>query len=109
MATAYQILGQVTANATLTVLYTAGGSNSAVISTVVICNTSTASKTFRVAVTPAYNTGIATQYYLAYDTLVPANDTIVMTLGITLAANNSIRVYGSTADVAFSAFGAVIT
>ena len=109
MATTYKILGQKAPGASWTDLYTAGSAASAIISTVVICNTSAANRTFRLGVVPATGVTPTTSGSLAYDSLVPANDSIVLTLGVTLAANNSLRCYGSTTDVGFSAFGAEIT
>jgi hypothetical protein len=108
MAVAYKILGQTTANATYATLYTTPGSTSAVISTIVICNTATAAKTFRIGVLSTAGTP-ATAEFLAYDTTVPANDTIIMTLGITMQASRYIRVYASDANVGFTAFGSEIT
>lgn len=89
------------------VLYTAPAAGSAVVSTIVIANTAAAGKTFRVLV----RTGSAHNLWnhLAYDSLVPANDSIVMTLGITISGSSQIVVSGSDANVVFSAFGSEIT
>jgi hypothetical protein len=108
MAVAYKILGQTTANATYATLYTTPASTSAVISTVVICNTASTAKSFRIGVMASAGTP-GTSEFLAYDTTVPANDTIIMTLGITMQASRYIRVYGSDANVGFTAFGSEIT
>lgn len=108
MAVAYKILGQTTANATYATLYTTPAGKSAVISTIVICNIAATAKTFRIGVMASAGTP-GTAEFLAYDTTVPANDTIIMTLGITMEASKYIRVYGSDANVGFSAFGSEIT
>jgi hypothetical protein len=47
--------------------------------------------------------------FLAYDTAIPANDSVIMTLGITLSGSCQIVVSGSTTDVSFNAFGSEIT
>lgn len=109
MAVAYKILGQTAANATYATLYTTPASTSAVISTIVICNVSSVTKTFRIGIMSTAGTPTSPQEFLAYDTPVPANDTIIMTLGITMQASRYIRVYGSDNNVGFTAFGSEIT
>ena len=47
----------------------------------------------------------ANKDYLAYDVSVPGNKTITLTLGITLASTDKLRVFTSTADFSISAFG----
>lgn len=110
MAVAYKILGQVVANGSIQSLCGNGtpSAGSQVISTIIVCNRTNANKTFRVAVRPN-GTTLASQHYLAYDSSVPANDTIIMTLGITLASTEVVEVLGSDSNVSFSAFGSVIS
>lgn len=110
MATAYKVLGQSAPSATTdTTLYTVPGATSAVISTITVCNRSSATRSYRIAVKPTAGTTLANQHYIAYNATVPANDTICLTLGIALAAGNTVVVYGSTADLTFNAFGSEIT
>jgi hypothetical protein len=66
------------------------------------------STTYRVAVRPAGAT-IANQHYLVFDSWVNANDTVLLTLGISLAATDVVSVQASTATVAFSLFGTEVT
>lgn len=110
MATAYRILGQQSPSTTVTKLCGNGTPASAtlVVSTIVVCNRSTASKTFRVAARPN-GTTLANEHYLAYDTVCPANDSIIMTLGITLLSSEIIEVRGEDSTLSFTAFGSVIT
>lgn len=110
MAVAYKILGQQNPGTTLTKICGNGtpSSGTLVVSTLVICNRSSSAKQFRVASRPNAD-AIADKHYLAYDSSVPANDTIIMTLGITLGTTEIIEVYGSDTTVSFSAFGSVIT
>ena len=49
------------------------------------------------------------KHYLAYDAVIAANDTILLTLGITLAATDVVTVYAGTSSLSFSLFGAEIT
>lgn len=104
----YKVLGQSNpAAATLTTLYTVPAATQAVCSTLAIANLGV-SCTYRVAVRPAGAT-IANQHYLVYDAYVNANDTALLTLGISLAATDVVSVYASNTSAAFSLFGAEIT
>lgn len=104
----YKVLGQSNPSATtLTTLYTTPSLTQAVGSTLSICNLG-ASTTYRVAVRPS-GEAIANKHYLVYDGAVNAGDSILLTLGISLAATDVVSVYAGTANVAFSLFGVEIT
>jgi hypothetical protein len=108
MATTYKILGQsAPAATTASDVYTVGSGLQAVISTVTVCNRGTGSATYRVSARPNGDAQ-ANQHYLAYDSTVPANDTIALTLGLTLDAADVVTVYGSTANLSFNVFGSEI-
>lgn len=108
MATAYKVLGQSAPSAaTNTTLYTVPSATSAVCSTLVICNRAS-STNVRVAVRPAGAT-LADQHYIVYDAPVGANDSVFLTLGITLATTDVVTVYTNKAGVSFSLFGSEIT
>jgi hypothetical protein len=109
MANAYKILGQVAdASANDVELYLVPGSTSAIVSTITVCNREAAANTFRIA-TKSDNSAVANADYIAYDTTIEANDTITLTLGITLQAAAEISVGASDANVTFQAFGTEIT
>lgn len=109
MATAYKVLGQLNPSATtLTTLYTVPSVTSTVTSTLVICNQASTSGTFRVAIRPAGAT-IDPKHYISYDTVVPANDSISLTIGITLATTDVVSVYASSTSFSFNLFGSEIT
>lgn len=109
MATSYGILGQLNPAAnTQTTLYTVPSSTSAVISTVSICNLSANATTYRIALQKA-NATLANSQYIAYDSSVPASDTIALSLGLTLGNTDVVSVYAGTGNVAFSIFGSQIT
>jgi len=110
VTTTYKVLGQVNPGATTaTDLYTVPGpSTSAVVSTLVICNQVAAPCTYRVAVRPAGAT-LAALHYLDYDTVLNQNDSVFLTVGLTLATTDVITVYASTARVSFSLFGCEVT
>jgi len=108
MATTYKVLGQSAPSATTaTTLYTVPSATEAVISTIVVANRAAAAKTYRIAVRPNGAT-LADSQYLAYDVPLAANDSIALTLGITVDAADVITVYASSADLTFTAFGSEI-
>jgi glucose-6-phosphate dehydrogenase assembly protein OpcA len=109
MPTVYKTLGQSSPAATTNAnLYTVPATTSTVISTITVCNQASTAGTFRIAVRPA-GASIAAVHYLAYDTPIAANDTIALTLGITLATTDIVTVYASSATMSFSAFGSEIS
>lgn len=109
MANAYKILGQV-ADASLNdvELYLVPAATEAIVSTIVICNREAAANTFRIA-TKSDNSAVANEDYVAYDTSIAANDTITLTLGVTLQTGAEISVGASDANVTFQAYGTEIT
>jgi len=109
MATIYKILGQSAPAATTEVdLYTVPAATDAVVSTITVCNRGTASGTYRIYVAVA-GAAAANQQYLVYDANLAAKATVALTLGITLDATDKLRVYASTADFSFNAFGSQIS
>lgn len=108
MATTYKVLAQSAPGATTeTPLYAVPSATSAIVSTVVVANRAAAPATYRIAVCPA-NATTANQHYIAYDVTVGASDSTTLTLGITLAATDVIKVYASTANLSFNVFGSEI-
>lgn len=108
MAITYKVLGQSNPSAnTNTNLYTVPSATSAVCSTLVICNQANTAATFRVAVRPA-GAAIASQHYVSYDNNLNANDSITLTIGMTLATTDVVTVRASTATVSFNLFGSEI-
>jgi glucose-6-phosphate dehydrogenase assembly protein OpcA len=109
MPTAYKVLGQEAPSATsATTLYTVPSATQVVVSTIAVSNRAATSATYRIAIRPAGAT-LADEHYIAYDSTVGANDSTMLTIGITLDATDVITVYASTADLSFSAFGSEIS
>ena len=109
MANEYKILGQVAdASANDVELYLVPASTSAIVSSITVCNRESAANTFRIA-TKTDNSNVANTDYIAYDTSIAANDTVTLTLGITLQTGAEISVGASDANVTFQAFGTQIT
>jgi len=109
MPQTYKVLAQSNPSATTaTTLYTVAASTSAVVSSIVIANLSSSATTYRVAVRPAGET-LANKHYIAFDSALPANDSTILTIGVTLAATDVVTVYAGSASVAFSLYGCEIT
>ena len=110
MAQTYKVLGQsVPANTNATDVYTVPSATSTVVSTIVVANITATNYTYRIAVRPAGAT-LANQHYLAYDVTCAANDSVTLTLGITLAATDVITIRSSNAtSLVFNVFGCEIT
>lgn len=106
MATTYKILGQsaptTTSNADL---ITVSASQSEIISTLVIANTTATDATCRVFARIAGAAAAASNAIL-YDVTIPGNGVQAFTLGITLAATDVLTVRSGTANaLTFTAFG----
>jgi glucose-6-phosphate dehydrogenase assembly protein OpcA len=109
MPTTYKVLGQSNPSATTaTTLYTVGAGKSAVVSTISVCNQASTAATYRIAIRVA-GSALSAEEYIAYDSTVAANDSTMLTIGITLAATDVITVYASTANLSFNAFGSEIS
>jgi hypothetical protein len=101
----YTILGQQNPAAnTLTRLYQVPASNSAVISSINIANLDANAAAFSIAANLA---GVATANanYLAWRVAIPGNDSIALSLGVTLNASSHLSVNSNTSTLTFSAFG----
>jgi len=109
MTIAYKILGQSNPVAnTMTSLYVVPANTSVVASTLNICNLANTPGNFRLAVQPA-NALLATKHYIAYDTVIPALDTISLTIGMSLATTDVVSVYAQSNVMSFNLFGSEIT
>ena len=109
MPTAYKVLGQSNpAATTATTLYTVPAATQTVLSTMTISTLTSASATFRIAIRPA-GAALTNAHYIAYDVTIGGNDSIALTLGVTLNTTDVVTVYASTANVTFQAFGSEIS
>ena len=105
MAIVGKVLGQIALPATtLTDVYEVPAGTEASVSTVNVCNRSATDRTFRLSVAVAGEADDPKQY-LAYDTVVPANDSIPVRVGMLLAETDVIRAYASTTDLSINVFG----
>ena len=111
MATTYKQLGAAAGNGTIGTgaqLYAASGTagTSTVVSSIVICNTSSTAATYSIAINTAANTYAAGRY-VVYQATIAGNDTVALTLGLVLdPTNRYLNVSSSANTVNFSAYGA---
>lgn len=109
MATTYKVLAQSNPSATTaTSLYTVPSATSTVVSTITVCNQASSAGSYRIAVRPAAES-LAAKHYIAYDVPIAANDTVALTLGITLATTDVVTVYASSTSLSFNAYGSEIS
>jgi hypothetical protein len=109
MAKTYKILGQaMPINNSNVDLYTVPAGNSAVISTLNVCNTTASNVTFRVLARIAGAAGNTASQAIVWDAGLPAQDALGLTLGMTLAATDKITVYSFQGNVTFTLFGTEI-
>jgi hypothetical protein len=105
MATTYKTLGQAAPAATTSSdLYTVPAATSAIVSTITIANRAATDATFRISQSLA-GAAITNKDYLIYDVSIPGSGFITLTLGITMATTDKLRVYASSANISFNAFG----
>ena len=109
MATAYKVLGQSAPSATTEAdLYTVPAATETIISTIVVANRAATDATFRISVAPN-GAATANSQYIAYDLTCAGYGINAFTFGLTLDATDKIRVYASSANLTFSAFGSEIS
>lgn len=108
MATSYKTLGQVSpAATTYTELYQVPASTETIISTVTIANCTSSSRTYRLGITASATaaSAIALNELVAFDVAIAGNDTVALTLGLTMNDRKKLIGYASAASVAFGVFG----
>lgn len=89
-------------------LYSTNASTRAVISTIAVTNTASTTATYRIGIMGSAGTPAAANW-LVFDSVVAGNDTVLLTLGITLSPSQFIRVSSSANTVTFSAYVSEIT
>ena len=109
MATTYKVLGRSALSATTnTDVYTVGAGKQAVVSSITICNRGALAATYRIAVRPD-GAALDNQHYIVYDVAIAANDTTVLTIGLTLGDTDVVTAYASTANLSIGVFGSEIS
>jgi hypothetical protein len=88
---------------TYSTLYNTGAGTTAVISSILVTNTAGSAASYRIGIMGSAGTPAANQW-IAFGIPIAANDTIALTLGITLGNSQFIRVSSSANTVTFSAY-----
>ena len=108
MALTYKVLGQSAPTAgVLTDIYTVPSATFAIINSVVICNIGSSSTTFRVSVAKNGASDTSAQY-VAREIIIAGNSTTELALGITMDGADVLRVYSTSGNLSFNAFGVEI-
>lgn len=107
MATTYKVLGQLASTTSAVALYTCPAATQTIVSTLVVCNRAAAAKTYKIILRPD-DEALADKHYIAFDTPLAANDSVALTLGITMDASDKLYVSGSDTNLSFSLFGSEI-
>ena len=109
MPTDYKILGQEnpTAN-TLTTIYDVPDSNTAVVSTVSFCNSSTSANAFVTMYAVKSGEQPGTKNLITNRAILPQTDTLIFTIGMTLGANDRIVANVTTSGIGATVFGSEI-
>jgi hypothetical protein len=115
MPTAYKILGQTLPTANLlSNVYVVPTSTSAIVSTITICNQSSANANVDIMIRPINET-LANKHYLVKGVTIPRADTMILSPGVTLnasvivAVNNAVASGETAANVSFNVFGVELT
>lgn len=114
MPTTYKQLGAAAGSGTIGTaaqLYAASGTaaTATVVSSIVVCNASSSAATYSIAINTASATYAAGRY-IVFQATIAANDTVSLTLGLTLdPTNRYLNVSSSSTSVNFSVYGAEIS
>jgi len=98
----YQVQGTSSVS-TYATLYNVPNETAAVISTIAICNTDSSPATYRIGLDTEAGTPGASEW-IVYGATVAGNDTVFLTVGMTLTQGQYVRVSSSANTVVFSAF-----
>ena len=107
--TVYKRLGATSVVSSVDTLgYMVSGSNSSVISSIVVCNTGTTTAQFRVAICPSSISAVVLADFVYYNVAIEPYDTFIATVGFTMSAGNQVLVRADSSNVVFSLFGSEV-
>ncbi len=91
-------------------VYVVPAGNSAVVSTITICNQKGANGSYSLAIQDKseFAAQAANATMIVRGASVPAADTVVLTMGLTMNAGSVLSANGSFVDISFSAFGSEV-
>lgn len=111
MAQSYKRLGAINPSAnTQTNVYVVPAATEAVVSTITICNQSASNASFSLIVMPSgsYASPAGAADYIVRGAVVPAADTLVLTMGLTANTGTVFAANTNSENVSFAAFGSEI-
>jgi len=85
-------------------LYNVPNGRSGLISTIAIANSASATRTYRIGFSSGSAVDPAAPDFLVFDSIVAANDTVFLSLGVSLPAGTYLKVSSSSSAVYFNAF-----
>ena len=104
----YKVLGQLRPGAnTLANVYTVPAANSAVLSSITVCNQTAVNASYSIAIAPD-GEAANDKHFIVRGGTVPAADSIGITLGLTMDAADQVRCNTNTLNVSFSVFGSEV-
>lgn len=112
MAQTFKRLGAINPSAnTQTNVYVVPAATESVISTITICNQAATNASYSLIVMPAstFASPASAADFVIRGAVVPAADSIILTVGLTANAGSVIAANSSSPNVSFSAFGSEIT
>jgi hypothetical protein len=109
MAETLKVLGQAAPSlGVLADLYEVPAATSATASSLTVCNRGGAATTFRVTVAVG-SAADEEKQALYYDLSIPANDTFIATVGLTLGAGDVVRCWSANGALTFQLFGVEVS
>jgi hypothetical protein len=109
MPTTYKILGQSNPSASaLTTVYTVPANTQAVVSTITAANFGAGASNVSLSVHVA-NAAWAANMQIANNISVSSQNSLALTLGVTLGAGDTVRANCSTANIAVNIFGSEVS
>ena len=112
MAQTYQRLGAINPSAnTQTNVYVVPAATESVVSTITVCNQSASNASFSIALmnSSEFNASAPTATFIVRGATVPASDTIILTIGLTVNAGAVLAANTNNASISFAAFGSEIS
>ena len=112
MANALKILGQLnpTAN-TQGNVYVVPASTAAIVNNITVANQTVSNASYSIIVMPSggYTANAANTYFVVRGGVVPASDTALLSLGVTLPAGAILAANSNSGSISISAFGVEIS
>lgn len=109
MATTYKILGQVSPTAnTLSNVYVVPAATEGIVNSIIISNQTASNASFSIVVRPI-DQSLDNKHFVVRGCVVPASDTMTMTLSLTLPANTILAANTNSSSISFGAYGVEIS